>query len=61
MVSYAPHSVGVTTYFRWKWGIRLSEGSNRNAGNVMRLKTPVTTRKPRRDEAKTPERFYASH
>lgn len=45
------------THFRWKCGSRLKAGRTKKAGNVMRLKTPTTTIKPKMDEAKMPERF----
>jgi hypothetical protein len=34
-------------YCRQKWGRRGRPGMSRNAGNVMRLNTPTTIRKPR--------------
>jgi hypothetical protein len=46
-----------STYFLWKCGSKVVAGNSKNAGNVMRLKMPTTTMKPRIDEAKMPERF----
>lgn len=46
-----------TTYLRRKCGSKAVAGKSRNAGNVMRFKTPTTTMEPSRDEARMLERF----
>lgn len=43
---------GGGTHFRAKWGIKRNAGMNRNAGNVMRLKNPKTTKKANNADAK---------
>lgn len=48
---------GRITHFRLKCGSSSSAGSSKNAGKVMRLKTPTTSMQPSMDEAKMLERF----
>ena len=34
------------SYFRWKWGIKCKRGNSRNAGKVIRLNVPKTSKTP---------------
>jgi hypothetical protein len=52
----APAAAGFT-YLRKKCGSRVVAGKSKKAGKVMRFKTPTTTMKPSKDEAKMLERF----
>jgi hypothetical protein len=45
------------THLRRKWGSNVTAGNSKNAGKVMRFRTPTTTMKPSNDEAKMLERF----
>ena len=56
-VSDAHRKIAYETYFLRKCGRRLNAGKSTKAGNVMRLKTPTTIRKPSTAEANTPECF----
>lgn len=46
------------TYLLRKWGIKRRPGMKRNAGNVMRLKMPKTTKPPKSPDANMEDRCY---